>query len=126
MAFERWKERANALEEQVYVLYLSYRDPRTPTLAKVVIVLTVAYAVSPVDPIPDFVPVLGYLDELLVLPVGAALALRLVPDEAVDDCRERTPEEIDAGYVRWVVAGVVLVAWFVLGALAVRTLAGWP
>ena len=66
MAFESWKERAEELEAEVYALYLAFRDGRTPLAAKAVIALLVAYAVSPVDPIPDFIPGLGYLDELVV------------------------------------------------------------
>jgi uncharacterized membrane protein YkvA (DUF1232 family) len=122
MAVEGWKERAQELEGQVYALYLAYRDPRTPIHAKGVIVLVVAYAISPIDPIPDFVPGLGYLDELILLPVGVALAVRLLPDSVVDDCRERADEEIDARNARWVVAGIVLLCWLALGMLAVRTL----
>ncbi|RBI63038.1 hypothetical protein DMJ13_00310 [halophilic archaeon] len=125
MAFEGWKERAEALEADVYALYLAYRHPRTPVYARGVIVLLVAYAVSPIDPVPDFVPGVGYLDELVVLPVGVALALRLIPDDVVDECRERADGEIDAGRVRWVVAGVVLALWLLLGVLAVRTATNW-
>ena len=101
MAFESWKERAEELEAEMYALYLAYRDARTPVAAKGVIALLVAYAVSPIDPIPDFVPGLGYLDELVVLPLGVVLALRLVPDEVMEDCRTRTEEEIDVGKARW-------------------------
>jgi uncharacterized membrane protein YkvA (DUF1232 family) len=126
MAVERWKERAEALESDVYALYLAYRHPRTPVRAKGVIALTVAYAVSPVDPIPDFLPGVGYLDELVVLPVGVALALRLTPDDVVDECRERADEEIDVGRARWVVAGIVLAVWILLGVLAVRAVASRP
>lgn len=121
MAFEAWRERAEELESEVYALYLALRDSRTPLTAKGVIVLTVAYAVSPIDPIPDFIPVLGYLDELVVLPVGVAIALRLIPDEVVDECRERADDEIDVGRARWIVAGIVLLVWLVLGVLAIRT-----
>lgn len=122
MAFEAWRERAEELESEVYALYLAYRDPRTPLAAKALVILLVAYAVSPVDPIPDFVPGLGYLDELVVLPLGVALALRLVPDEVVAECRDRADGDIDAGRARWVAAALTLLLWAVLAALAVRLL----
>lgn len=122
MAFEAWKERAERLETEMYALYLAYRDPRTPVVAKGVIVLLVAYAVSPIDPIPDFLPGIGYLDELVVLPLGVLLARRLVPDEVMAECRSRADEEIDVGKARWIVAGLTILLWVVLIALAVRLL----
>ena len=125
MGLASWTERAEELEAEVYALYLAFRDGRTPLAAKGLIALVVAYAASPVDPIPDVVPVVGYLDELVVLPVGVALARRLVPDDVMADCRARAVDEIDVGRARWVVAGVVLLAWLLVGALAIRSLAGW-
>ncbi|MFB6303329.1 MAG: YkvA family protein [Haloferacaceae archaeon] len=125
MAFESWKARAEELEAEVYALYLAFRDSRTPLAAKGVIALIVAYAVSPVDPIPDFVPGLGYLDEIFVLPVGVAVALRLVPDDLMDECRARADDEIDVGRARWVVAAVVVLLWGLAGLLALRAATGW-
>lgn len=125
MVPEGWAERADALVAQLYALSLAYRHPRTPARAKLVIVLTLGYAVSPIDPIPDFLPGIGYLDELVVLPLGVMLALRLTPDEVVDACRERADEELDAGAARWVAAGVVLLLWAALGALALRVFTSW-
>lgn len=122
MAFASWKERAERVETEVYALCVAYRDARTPLAAKGVIAVLVAYAVSPVDPIPDFVPVLGYLDELVILPLGVALALRLIPEEVMAECRARADEELDVGNARWIAAGVAVLAWAVLGVLAVRLL----
>ena len=75
-----WKKRAEALKKNTYALYLASRDPRVPVLAKIVAGFTVAYALSPIDLIPDFIPVIGYLDDLLLLPIGIWLAIRLVPE----------------------------------------------
>lgn len=111
MALERWRERAAELEQEVYALSLAFRDPQTPMHAKGVIALTLAYAASPVDLIPDFLPVVGYLDELVVLPAGVALALRLTPDAVVDDCRTRVDEDVDVGRIRWAVGVVVVLLW---------------
>lgn len=115
-----WRERAAALEGECYALALALRDERTPRSAKLVIGLTVAYAASPIDPIPDFVPVVGYLDELVVLPVGVALARRRVPEAVMVDCRDRAAEDFDVGRARWLVAGVVVCLWVGAGVLAVR------
>jgi uncharacterized membrane protein YkvA (DUF1232 family) len=85
----RWKRWAKQLKLSLYALYLAYRDPRTPWYAKVVAACVVAYAFSPIDLIPDFIPLLGYLDDLLLLPLGVALALKLIPEQVMAESRER-------------------------------------
>jgi uncharacterized membrane protein YkvA (DUF1232 family) len=86
---ERVKERARALRRESLTLYFVVRDPRTPWYAKVIAAGVVAYALSPFDLIPDFIPVLGYLDDLIIVPAGVALVLRLVPAAVLADCRAR-------------------------------------
>jgi uncharacterized membrane protein YkvA (DUF1232 family) len=106
----------------VVALWLAARDPRTPTVAKVVAGLTAAYALSPIDLIPDFIPVLGYLDDLLIVPAGIWLALRLIPPELMDELRAAAemrdrPRSI-AGAVAVVaiwLGAVALFGWFWLG-----------
>ena len=109
---------------QVHALLLAYRDPRTPWYAKALAVLVAAYALSPIDLIPDFIPVLGQLDDLLLVPLGIALAVRLIPREVLADCRARARQADPRPTVRpWLsvllVAGtwlalLALVAWLVL------------
>ncbi|MGZ8520314.1 MAG: YkvA family protein [Candidatus Binatia bacterium] len=84
---EYFKGQARALKRETHALYLAGRDPRTPWPAKVVIALVVAYALSPIDLIPDFIPVLGYLDDILLLPLGIYLALKLIPAAVLADAR---------------------------------------
>ena len=116
---QRWKQRAHALKKEVYALYLAYRDPRTPWYAKVVAALVVAYAFSPIDLIPDPIPVLGYLDDLVLVPLGAALALRLIPPEVMVDARAKTEELLRAGKpVSWGGVVIVGVIWITLAGLA--------
>jgi uncharacterized membrane protein YkvA (DUF1232 family) len=76
---EGWKEWARTIKRDVHALYLAARDPRVPWYAKAIALAVAAYAASPIDLIPDFVPVLGYLDDLLLLPLGIALAIKLIP-----------------------------------------------
>ena len=83
------KARARELRRETYVLYLAIRDPRTPWYAKAVAGAVVAYALSPIDLIPDFIPVIGYLDDLIVVPLGIALALKLIPAPVMADCRSQ-------------------------------------
>ncbi len=117
---QRWKQRARALKKEVYALYLAYRDPRTPWYAKAVAALVVAYAFSPIDLIPDPIPVLGYLDDLVLVPLGAALALRLIPPAVMVDARAKTEEVLRAGKpISWGGAVIVGVIWIALAGLAV-------
>jgi uncharacterized membrane protein YkvA (DUF1232 family) len=113
---------AQALGRETLALYYAARDPRTPWLAKLVVGLVVAYALSPIDLIPDFVPLLGYLDDLLLLPLGIALAIRLVPAEVLAECRARA--ELASERPRSRAAAVAIVAvWLALAALAAWWLA---
>jgi len=84
---DRLKSRARALKTETYALYLAARDPRTPWVARGLVFLVVVYALSPIDLIPDFVPVLGYLDDLIIIPGGIALALKLIPREVMEQSR---------------------------------------
>ena len=95
---------------------MAARDPRVPWLARLLVVAVVAYALSPVDLIPDFVPILGYLDDLILLPAGIALAIRLVPDEVMRECRTRAREADPAPLSGGRLAGAVIVlVWVALG-----------
>jgi uncharacterized membrane protein YkvA (DUF1232 family) len=85
---DRLKASARALKREVLAVYLAAKDPRTPWYAKGLIFLIVAYALSPIDLIPDFIPVLGYLDDLILIPAGIWLAIRMVPPEVLVEARE--------------------------------------
>ncbi len=123
-----WRRRSQALKQEIYALYLAYRDPRTPWAARILAAAVVAYAFSPLDLIPDFVPVLGYLDDLVLVPLGIALALRLIPPDVLTDCRERAGTMTTRPTGRAAAAVIVLI-WIGLAALAAmlikKALAGW-
>ncbi len=115
-----WKTRARALKTEVYAMYLAYRDPRVPWYARLFAACVVAYAFSPIDLIPDPIPVLGYLDDLVLIPLGIWLALKMIPPQVMADCRARAQEELArAKPVNWVAAGVIIAVWIGLAALAV-------
>jgi uncharacterized membrane protein YkvA (DUF1232 family) len=116
---ERAKERARGLRRESLTLYFVARDPRTPWYAKVVAAGVVAYALSPFDLIPDFIPVLGYLDDLIIVPAGVALVLRLVPAAVLADCRARAADQATRpvsriGAVFMVALWLAVVIWAVL------------
>jgi uncharacterized membrane protein YkvA (DUF1232 family) len=113
-----FKQRASRLKAETFALYLVARHPGTPWYAKLFVAGIVAYALSPVDLIPDFVPVLGYLDDLILIPVGIALAVRMVPPSVLAECRARAQEVMSQGKPVSRIAGMVIVViWIVLAAL---------
>jgi uncharacterized membrane protein YkvA (DUF1232 family) len=120
MNLEAWKRRARQLSAQTYALYLAYRDPRTPWYAKVFATLIVGYVFSPIDPIPDWIPVLGLLDEMVVVPVGVLVAAKMVPPQVMEECQEKAREVAEGEKPVSRVAAVVIVAvWLLCVALAV-------
>jgi len=122
------RERARRLKSETFALYLVVRDPRTPWFAKLLTGAVVAYALSPIDLIPDFIPVLGYLDDLLLLPLGLWIAIKLVPPEVMRDCRARADMSMgEAGPVNRTAAFVVVAVWLglaLLGALWIASVFG--
>ena len=117
---ERWKTAARSLKGEAYALYLAYRDPRLPWYARLFAGLVVAYAFSPIDLIPDFIPVLGYLDDLVLIPLGIALALKMIPAQVLSESRERARERLAEGKpANWAAGGVILALWLLGLALVV-------
>ncbi len=123
-AIETWKQRARALKTELYALYLAYRDPRVPWYARLVAACVVGYAFSPIDLIPDFIPVLGYLDDLILVPLGIALALKLIPPPVLAECRERAQAIMALGKpINRVAAAAIVAIWLLLAGLAVVLIA---
>jgi uncharacterized membrane protein YkvA (DUF1232 family) len=121
--FRIWAER---LKRDVVVLWFCTRHPRTPFIAKALAVALVAYAFSPIDLIPDFIPVLGYVDDLILLPIGIWLVMKLVPDEVMAECRveaERWLEERRPRPRSYLGAAAIIALW--LAALSVLLWLGW-
>lgn len=117
---ETLKTRARELKRETYTLYLACRDPRVPVHVKVMGAFVVAYAFSPIDLIPDFIPILGYLDDLILVPLGIAMVVRMVPPTVLEDCRKDAEELMRAGKPVNKVAGVVIVCiWLCLAAFIV-------
>jgi uncharacterized membrane protein YkvA (DUF1232 family) len=121
--WKAWKNQVAALKQNTYALYLASRDPRTPWRAKLVVLLVVAYALSPIDLIPDFVPVLGYVDDLLLLPLGIALAIKLIPPDILAECRARASAQSSAELSRSYTAAVVIALIWITASLILASLA---
>ncbi|KAF3888478.1 MULTISPECIES: YkvA family protein [Nostocales] len=110
------KKFAKKLKQEVYAVYLASKDPRTPWYAKVLAVIIVAYAFSPLDLIPDPIPLLGYLDDLIIIPLGIWLVLKLIPPSVLSECRERAEiEKLQGKPTNWIAAIFIVVIWLLLG-----------
>lgn len=117
------KSYAKKVKQYVFVLYLSYKDSRVPWYAKLVAICVVAYAFSPIDLIPDFIPVLGYLDDLIIIPLGISLALKLIPTNVIEENRERAEDLRQKGKPKnWVVAILFILIWVYLAWITGRLL----
>jgi len=124
----RLKNWAATLKREVMALWFACRDPRTPWYARVLTMLIVAYALSPIDLIPDFIPVLGYLDELILMPIGICLVMKLVPAEALADARAKARSWVESRQPKprnWVAAAVIALVWVLL-LWATSVLVIWP
>jgi uncharacterized membrane protein YkvA (DUF1232 family) len=120
---QTWRLRVRTLKRESYALFLAARDPRTPWYARLVVGLVVAYAFSPIDLIPDFIPVLGLLDDLVLVPLGIALAIRLIPAPILAESRERANDAFTSGKpVSRIAAIVIVCVWVGLVALGVAAI----
>jgi uncharacterized membrane protein YkvA (DUF1232 family) len=119
-AVERWRQVGRNLKKETYALYLAARDPRVPWYAKLLAICVVGYAFSPIDLIPDFIPVLGYLDDLVLVPLGIALVLKMIPGEVMAECREKAHAVMAQGKpTNWVAAAVIVSIWLLLASLSI-------
>ncbi len=103
------KEKAKALKTEVIAIYLSMRDSRTPVFAKIMIVLTISYAFSPIDLIPDFIPILGYLDDLIILPLMITASIRLIPNKVLVECRIKAKENIQVNKKLGIYSAIIII-----------------
>ena len=124
--FQKFRDKARKIRGQTYTLYLAYRHPATPWYAKVFAALVVAYAFSPIDLIPDFIPVLGYLDDLILVPLGIALALKMIPSEALASAERQAAQQGEGHRQKnWAVGVIIGLIWLLLVALLVTWIGCW-
>jgi uncharacterized membrane protein YkvA (DUF1232 family) len=110
--FEKVKGWARSFKKQIYILYLSYKDERVPWYTKLFTACVVAYAFSPIDLIPDFIPILGYLDDVIIVPLGVMLALKMLPERVINDCTEKAAELMKKDKPKnWIIGSIIIVVW---------------
>ncbi|HEY5561681.1 MAG TPA: YkvA family protein [Clostridiaceae bacterium] len=115
IVIEKFKDKIRKLKKEVKALYLVSKRRDVPWYAKLVVILVVGYALSPIDLIPDFIPIFGYLDDLILLPIGIAFAIRLIPKDIMEECRKQTENTSKEGKtINLVGAGIIIVIWFLI------------
>lgn len=106
------KSWARNLKRQIFILYFAYKDERVPWYAKIFTACVVAYAFSPIDLIPDFIPILGYLDDVILVPLGIIFALKMIPKSVISDCEVKAEEMMKNGKPKnWIVGSLIVLIW---------------
>jgi uncharacterized membrane protein YkvA (DUF1232 family) len=112
--FERIKTWAKQLKRKVFILYFACKDTRTPWYAKGFAVCVVAYAFSPIDLIPDFIPIFGYLDDVILIPLGVAFALKMIPKSVIQECTLKAEKRMKNGKPKnWLVGSLIILVWII-------------
>lgn len=119
---KRFKQLKDRAKKEVLVLYLAYKRPETPWYAKLLSIVVAGYALSPIDLIPDFIPVLGYLDDLILIPVGVYFAIKLIPENVLVECRLQADEKFKEGKpVNWTAGFIIILIWVLIaGAILIK------
>lgn len=112
---QRLQQWARRLKSDVIAMYFALKHPQTPLYAKIFAAIIVGYALSPIDLIPDFIPILGYLDDVILLPIGIAIAIRLIPASVLDACRQEAKNNPPAMKPKnWIAAYVIVMLWIIV------------
>lgn len=123
---ERWKQKARDLKKETFAIYLAYKDPRVPWYAKLLAACVVGYALSPIDLIPDPIPILGYLDDLVIVPLGIALVVRMIPPEVLQECRQKAETAFHQGKPKnWIAGAIIIIIWVVAFVITIFYLRKW-
>lgn len=126
VSFGKWRDRLLSLKRDAYALFLACKDERTPWYAKLAAAVVVAYAFSPIDLIPDFIPVFGLLDDMVLVPLGVVLVRWMVPAQVMEECRLRAEAAFEHGKpVSRTAAVLIVVIWIVLAYLSYRVVREW-
>ncbi len=120
MPKESWREKGKRLKTDVHALFLACREPGVPWYAKALMALIIGYVVCPIDIIPDFIPVLGELDELILVPAGIALVVKLIPKSVMEECRRRAREEPINSRTKWIVMAIIVAVWVFAAYMVLR------
>lgn len=118
----KWRSRLDDAKRDTFALYLASRDPRVGWPAKLFGMFVLAYALSPIDLLPDFIPVLGYLDDAILIPLGLVLFRKMIPPGVFEEHRATATERLHGGVGGWIAAATVVLLWAILALLVVFVL----
>ncbi len=125
MYIKSWKIKSERLKSEIYALYLAYKHPKTPWYVKVLAALIIGYALSPIDLIPDFIPVVGYLDDLIIVPLGITLLIKIIPKDILEECRTKARSDIlNKKPKNWVAPIIIVLIWLLAIYLTLNLI--WP
>ena len=113
MDIKELKEKTKNIETDIYALYKAYRDPRVPWYVKLIILFLLGYFISPIDLIPDFIPVVGYIDDILIISLTIYLIIKLIPSDVFQDCRNKAICEPISVKSKWIVTFSIVIIWFI-------------
>lgn len=119
---EDMKTKARQLKHEITALYYAYQNPKLPLLSKIMIITTIAYALSPIDLIPDFIPVLGYLDDLIILPLLISVSLRLIPKSIMQEARHKAQQTALKLRNNWSFSVLFIMIWLVISYFLIKIL----
>jgi len=122
ITYKELKEKTKNIETDIYALYKAYRDPRVPWYVKAIILFLLGYFISPIDLIPDFIPVIGYIDDIIIISLAIYLIIKLIPAEVFQDCRNKAVCEPISVKSKWVVTFSIVIIWFVAIYIVLRFL----
>lgn len=123
MGISDWKSRAKKLQREAHALYLCARHPNTPLHAKLFALFIAGYAMSPIDLIPDFIPVIGYLDDLILIPLSITLLIKMMPKDVLEECRQKAQLEPADKTAGWIGAIIIIFIWIFAAYVACRLVA---
>lgn len=125
MDIKSWKIKSKQIKSEIYALYLASKHPRTPWYAKALAALIIGYALSPIDLIPDFIPVIGYLDDFVLVPLGIALLIKTIPRDILEECRAKAQSDLlNRKSKNWVAAIIIVLIWLLALYLILSLI--WP
>jgi uncharacterized membrane protein YkvA (DUF1232 family) len=120
-----WKTKSKQLKSEIAAFYLAYKHPRTPWYARVLAALIIGYALSPIDLIPDFIPVVGYLDDLIIVPAGIALLIKIIPRDILEECRAKAKSDLlNRKPKNWIAVIIIVLIWLLAIYLTLSLI--WP
>lgn len=112
---QEWKQKVKQLKREIFAIYFACKHPKVPWYTKILAVCVVGYAFSPIDLIPDIIPILGYLDDLILVPLGIMLLVRMIPADVLAECRQQADATNNSKPKNWIAAAVIIFIWLLLG-----------